>query len=72
MKTISIFLADPNTNIKDWMIAETKAKMSNRYKQIHVAEDMQVQTSQLWRFLNNKKVNEDFYIKWFKWYICSL
>jgi hypothetical protein len=50
------------------MINETTSRISNRYKQIHIAEDIGVNTTQLWRFMNDKKVSEDFYIKWFKWY----
>ena len=68
MKTITIYLKDPEDNIKTWMIKETKFRISNRYKQIHVAEDIGVNTTQLWRFMNDSKVSEDFYIKWFKWY----
>jgi hypothetical protein len=68
MKTITIYFKGVNENIKTWMITETKSRISNRYKQIHIAEDIGVNTTQLWRFMNNKKVSEDFYIKWFKWY----
>ena len=68
MKTITIYLKDTDDNIKEWMIRETKSRISNRYKQIHVAEDIGVNTTQLWRFMNESKVSEDFYIKWFKWY----
>lgn len=68
MKTINIYLNNLDDTIKDWMIKETKSKISNRYKQVHIAEDIGVNTTQLWRFMNNKKVSEDFYIKWFKWY----
>lgn len=68
MKVINIYLNSLDDTIKDWMIKETTSKISNRYKQIHIAEDIGVNTTQLWRFMNNKKVSEDFYIKWFKWY----
>ena len=68
MKVINIYLSNVDDTIKDWMIKETTSKISNRYKQIHIAEDIGVNTTQLWRFMNNKKVSEDFYIKWFKWY----
>ena len=68
MKTITIYLKDTDDNIKTWMIKETKSRISNRYKQIHIAEDIGVNTTQLWRFMNESKVSEDFYIKWFKWY----
>ena len=68
MKTITMYFKGVNDNIKTWMITETKSRISNRYKQIHVAEDIGVNTTQMWRFMNDKKVSEDFYIKWFNWY----
>jgi hypothetical protein len=67
MRTFTIYL-NHHENVKDWMINQTKSKISNRYKQIHVAEDIGVNTTQLWRFMNGKKVSEDFYMKWFNWY----
>ena len=51
------------------MLRETKSRVSNRYKQIHIAEDIGVNTTQLWRFMKGDKVSEDFYIKWFNWYL---
>jgi hypothetical protein len=68
MVSINIYFKDTDINIKKWMINETTSRISNRYKQIHIAEDIGVNTTQLWRFMNDKKVSEDFYIKWFKWY----
>jgi len=68
MISINIYFKDTDINIKQWMINETTSRISNRYKQIHIAEDIGVNTTQLWRFMNDKKVSEDFYIKWFKWY----
>jgi hypothetical protein len=68
MISINIYFKDTDINIKQWMINETTSRISNRYKQIHIAEDIGVNTTQLWRFMNDKKVSEDFYIKWFNWY----
>lgn len=68
MKSINIFL-NVDESIKDFMLRETKSRVSNRYKQIHIAEDMGVNTTQLWRFMKGDKVSEDFYIKWFNWYL---
>ncbi len=68
MKTLNIYLNLDET-IKDFMLRETKSRVSNRYKQIHIAEDMGVNTTQLWRFMKGEKVSEDFYIKWFNWYL---
>ena len=68
MKTLNIYL-NLDESIKDFMLRETKSRVSNRYKQIHIAEDMGVNTTQLWRFMKGDKVSEDFYIKWFNWYL---
>lgn len=68
MKTLNIYLNLDET-IKDFMLRETKSRVSNRYKQIHIAEDIGVNTTQLWRFMKGDKVSEDFYIKWFNWYL---
>jgi hypothetical protein len=68
MKSINIFL-NVDESIKDFMLRETKSRVSNRYKQIHIAEDIGVNTTQLWRFMKGDKVSEDFYIKWFNWYV---
>jgi hypothetical protein len=68
MNSINIFL-NVDESIKDFMLRETKSRVSNRYKQIHIAEDIGVNTTQLWRFMKGDKVSEDFYIKWFNWYL---
>ena len=68
MNSINIFL-NIDESIKDFMLRETKSRVSNRYKQIHIAEDMGVNTTQLWRFMKGDKVSEDFYIKWWKWFV---
>jgi hypothetical protein len=56
-------------SIKQWMIEQTNLRMTNRYKQIHIAEDIGVNGSQLSRFLTGNTVKDSFYEKWFKWYI---
>jgi hypothetical protein len=66
--TITI-LTDKDFSIKEWMLEQTNLRMTNRYKQTHIAEDMGVNGSQLCRFLNGNTVNDQFYEKWFKWYI---
>lgn len=66
--TITI-LTDKDFSIKEWMLEQTNLRMTNRYKQTHIAEDMGVNGSQLSRFLTGNTVNDQFYEKWFKWYI---
>ena len=56
-------------SIKDWMIRETLSRLSRRYKAIHLAEDLAVNPSKSHRFLTGKNVNDDFYQRWFSWYV---
>jgi len=66
--TITI-LTDKDFSVKQWMIEQTNLRITNRYKQTHIAEDMGVNGSQLYRFLIGNTVTDVFYDKWFKWYI---
>jgi hypothetical protein len=56
-------------SLKDFMIKETKSKLTNRYKLSHYAEDIGVSYCSIWRFTNGKAVNEQFYLKWWKNYL---
>jgi predicted XRE-type DNA-binding protein len=56
-------------SIKQWMIEQTTMRITNRYKQTHIAEDIGVHNSQLCRFMSGNTVTDAFYDKWFKWYI---
>ena len=40
-----------------------------RFKAVHLAEDLDVTPSKIHRFLNGKNVNDDFYQRWFSWYV---
>jgi hypothetical protein len=65
-------------SLKDFMIKETKSKLTQRYKLSHYAEDIGVSYCSIWRFTNGdrggvreahpapKAVNEQFYLKWWK------
>lgn len=55
-------------NIRGWMIERTNQILSNRYKAVHMAEDMEVYPSKVHRFLKGDNVNNEFYDKWFEWY----
>ena len=66
--TITI-ATDKDFSIKKWMIEQTTARITNRYKQTHIAEDIGVHNSQLCRFMSGNTVTDAFYDKWFKWYI---
>ncbi len=45
-------------SLKDFMIKETKSKLTNRYKLSHYAEDIGVSYCSIWRFTNGKAVGE--------------
>jgi hypothetical protein len=66
--TITI-LTDKDFSIKQWMIEQTTARITNRYLKVHIAEDIGVHLSQLCRFMSGNTVTDAFYDKWFKWYI---
>ena len=66
--TITI-LTDKDFSIKEWMIEQTNLRITKRYKQTHIAEDIGVHNSQLSRFMSGNTVTDAFYDKWFKWYI---
>lgn len=68
MHTITI-LTDNDFSLKEWMIEQTTLRITNRYKQTHIAEDIGVNNSQLSRFMSGNTVTDAFYEKWFKWYI---
>lgn len=66
--TISI-ATTKDFSIKQWMVEQTNARITNRYLKVHIAEDMKVNNANLSRFLSGKTVTDVFYDKWFKWYI---
>ena len=66
--TITI-TTDKDFSIKQWMIEQTNARITNRYLKVHIAEDIGVHNSQLSRFMSGNTVTDAFYDKWFKWYI---
>ncbi len=68
MHTITI-ATSKDFSVKEWMIEQTNLRITNRYKQTHIAEDIGVNGSQLSRFLTGNTVKDSFYEKWFKWYI---
>jgi len=67
MRALTIHLSDGDT-IRDFIEKEVRSRVSKRYKLSHIAEDMGITYIKLWRFLNGAPVNEDFYIKFFKYY----
>ena len=66
MKSMTIYLSD-GENIREFIQRELDSLLVRRYKMTHMAEDMGVSYSMLYRFMNGKSVGEEFYIKAFKY-----
>lgn len=66
MKSMTIYLSD-GENIRDFIRKELESLLVRRYKMTHMAEDIGVNYSMLYRFMNGKSVSEEFYIKAFKY-----
>jgi len=43
-----------------------EGKLSSRYKMTHLAEDMKVSYSMLYRFMRGRQVGEEFFVKFFQ------
>jgi len=67
MKSLTIYLSDGN-NVVDWMRMTTESKLNKRYKLTHLAEDMKVKYSMLYRFVNKKPVSQEFFVAWFRYF----
>lgn len=67
MKTMTIYLSKDST-IVDFMRTTTSDRLSSRYKMTHLAEDMKVSYSMLYRFMRGRPVGEEFFIAWFKYF----
>ena len=65
-KTVYLNLDESFT---EWLRKELKDQLSNRYKIIHMAEDMGVNPAVLYRFMNNKEVRTPFYDSEFKYLV---
>lgn len=58
-----------NETFTDWLRRELQDQLSNRYRAVHMSEDMDVTNITLHRFLHGKDVKSDFYDKAFKYLI---
>ena len=68
MNTLTIYLSD-DKNIVDFMRLMTTSRLNKRYKMTHLAEDMKVKYSMLYRFMNGKPVGQEFFIAWFDYFV---
>ena len=68
MKSLTIYLSN-ETTVVDFMLKTTQDKLSTRYRMTHLAEDMKVNYLTLYRFMNGKNVSQDFYIRWFEFFV---
>jgi predicted transcriptional regulator len=65
-KTVFLNLDESFT---EWLRRELKDQLSNRYKIVHLAEDMGVPNITLYRFLHGKEVRTPFYDSAFKYLV---
>lgn len=68
MQSMTIYLSN-DKNIVDFMRLMTTDRLNSRYKMKHLAEDMKVNYSMLYRFMKGKPVGQEFFIAWFKFFI---
>lgn len=66
MQSMTIYLSD-GEDVRDFIRKELESLLTKRYKMTHMAEDMGLNYSMLYRFMNGKSVSEDFYIQAFKY-----
>jgi predicted transcriptional regulator len=64
----TVYIKDGET-FTEWLRRELKDQLSNRYKIVHLAEDMGVPNITLYRFLHGKEVRTPFYDSAFKYLI---
>jgi predicted transcriptional regulator len=65
-KTVFLNLDESFT---EWLRKELKYQLSNRYKIVHMAEDMNVEKATLYRFMKGKEVKGSFYDSAFKYLV---
>jgi len=68
MKSMTIYLSD-GENLTDFMLKMTTDKLNKRYKMKHLAEDIGVSYAMMHRFVNKKKVGQEFFVKWFNFFL---
>lgn len=66
MQSMTVYLSD-GENIREFIQRELDSLLTKRYKMTHMAEDMGLNYSMLYRFMNGKSVSEEFYIQAFKY-----
>lgn len=66
---MTIYLSNEN-DVVDWMRLMTESQLNKRYKLTHLSEDMGVNYSMLYRFINKKPVSQEFFVAWFN-YFCK-
>jgi predicted transcriptional regulator len=56
-------------SFSEWLRRELNEQLSYRYKIIHMAEDMNVNSATLYRFMNGNEVRGSFYDSAFKYLV---
>lgn len=55
--------------LTEWMRTQTLMKLNERFRATHLADEMQVTSAQMSRFLNCKSINQEFINKWFNYFM---
>ena len=55
--------------LTEWMRTQTLMKLNERFRATHLADEMQVTSAQMSRFLNGKSINQEFINKWFNYFM---
>lgn len=55
--------------LTEWMRTQTLMKLNDRFRATHLADEMQVTSAQMSRFLNGKSINQEFINKWFNYFM---
>jgi len=63
---MTIYLSD-GEDVRDFIRKELESLLNRRYKMTHMAEDMGLNYSMLYRFMKGESVSEDFYVQCFKY-----
>lgn len=66
MKSVTVYLSD-GEDLRDFIRKELESLLTKRYKMTHMAEDMRLNYSMLYRFMKGGSVSEEFYIKAIKY-----
>lgn len=68
-KTYISYNSKDGIPLTEWMRIQTLMKLNDRFRATHLADEMQVTSAQMSRFLNGKSINQEFINKWFNYFM---